>query len=205
MTTKDWTGNYNSIYKTIGASNHTEAEREEHDYYATSPIAVKLLCEIETFSHDILEPCCGEGHISKVLEEHGYNVESMDLIDRGYGKGGVNFLEYNEVIDKDIITNPPYSMAQEFVEHSMELITDGHKVAMFLKLSFLEGQGRHRMFEKYPPKTVWVSSARLGCAKNGEFKINKHGEPTVASAVAYAWFVWEKGFNGIPEIRWFNY
>ena len=205
MANKDWTGNYNSIYKTIGASNHTIEEREQYDYYATSPIATELLCEIETFSKDILEPCCGEGHISKVLIDHGYNVESMDLIDRGFGKGGVDFLKYNEVVDKDIVTNPPYSMAQEFVEHAMEIITDGHKVAMFLKLSFLEGQSRHKMFERYPPKTVWVSSARLGCAKNGEFKIGKNGQPTIASAVAQAWFVWEKGFQGIPEVRWFNY
>lgn len=204
MANKDWTGNYNSIYKTIGASNHCDDEREQHDYYATSPVAAKLLCEIETFSKDILEPCCGEGHISKVLEGYGYNVESMDLIDRGYGKGGVDFLKYNEVVDKDIVTNPPYSMAQEFVEHAMEIVTDGHKVAMFLKLSFLEGQGRRKMFEKYPPKTVWVSSSRLGCAKNGEFKIGRDGQPTIASAVAYCWIVWVKGFDGVPEIRWFN-
>lgn len=203
-TTKDWIGNYNSIYKTIGASNHTEEDREEHDYYATNPLAVELLCEIEMFSKDILEPCAGEGHISKVLESHGYNVESTDLIDRGYGKGGVDFLTCNQPINKDIITNPPYSKAQEFVEHAMELITDGHKVAMFLKLSFLEGQSRRQMFEKYPPKTVWVSSSRLGCAKNGEFKIGRDGKPTIASAVAYAWFIWEKEFNGSPTIKWFN-
>ena len=204
MINKDWVGNSKAVHSCLGASNHSETEREAHDYYATAPIATELLCSLETFSKNILEPCCGEGHIAKVLEAHGYNVQAMDLIDRGYGKGGVDFLTYDEYIDGDIITNPPYSMAQEFVEHAMELINDGHKVAMFLKLSFLEGKERNKMFKKYPPKRVWVSSSRLGCAKNGEFKTDKNGNLKADSAVAYCWFVWEKGFHGNPEIHWFN-
>ena len=53
---KDWTGNYNSIYRTLGASNHTENEREPNDYYATDPKAVEALLDRETFSHHIWEP-----------------------------------------------------------------------------------------------------------------------------------------------------
>ena len=204
MATKDWTGNSKAVHSCLGASNHSETEREANDYYATPPIATEMLCKIETFSKDILEPCCGEGHIAKVLEAHGYNVESMDLIDRGYGKGGVDFLKYNKSVKADIVTNPPYSMAQEFVEHAMELITNGHKIAMFLKLSFLEGKDRRKMFDKYPPKTVWVSSSRLGCAKNGEFKKDKRGVLKADSAVAYCWYIWEKGYSGDTIIKWFN-
>jgi hypothetical protein len=163
-----------------------------------------MLCELETFSKDILEPCCGQGHIAKVLEAQGYNVEAMDLIDRGFGKGGVDFLQYNEVVDADIITNPPYCLAAEFVEHAMDILTDGHKVAMFLKLTFLEGQGRRELFKKYPPKTIYVSVSRLGCAKNGEFKVDKNGNLKADSAVAYCWYIWEKGFHGDPTLKWFN-
>ena len=83
---KDWNGNYNSIYKTLGASNHTSNEREQHDYYATDPDAVKILLLYETFNNDIWECACGEGHISKVLEAAGYNVFSSDLIYRGFGE-----------------------------------------------------------------------------------------------------------------------
>lgn len=204
MINKDWTGNSKAVHSCLGASNHSETEREVHDYYATPPVATELLCSLETFSKNILEPCCGEGHIAKVLEAHGYNVQAMDLVDRGYGEGGVDFLTYDEYVNGDIITNPPYSMAQEFVEHAMELIKDGRKVAMFLKLSFLEGKERSKMFKKYPPKRIWVSSSRLGCAKNGEFKTDKNGNLKADSAVAYCWFVWEKGFHGNPEIHWFN-
>ena len=201
---QDWTGNSKAIFSCHGASNHSETERETNDYYATLPIATELLLGLETFSTDILEPCCGQGHISKVLEAHGYNVESFDLIDRGYGTGGVDFLQYNETVDKDIITNPPYVQAAEFVEHAIDIITNGHKVAMFLKLTFLEGQGRRALFTKYPPKTVYVSVSRLGCAKNGEFKIDKNGNLKADSAVAYCWYIWQKGFKGSPELKWFN-
>ena len=204
MAKKDWTGNSNSVYKNLGASNHCDEDREIHDYYATPPIATELLCEIEKFSNNIWEPCCGEGHIAKVLEDKGYSVESTDLIDRGFGVGEIDFLSCDGPIDKDIITNPPYSMAQEFVEHAMDIVTDGHKGVMFLKISFLEGKGRRELFKKYPPKTVWVSSSRLGCAKNGEFKLSKDGTLKADSAVAYGWFVWEKSYAGDTVIKWFN-
>jgi hypothetical protein len=71
---------------------------------------------------------------------------------------------------------------------------------MFLKIQFLEGKKRKILFEKFPPKTVYVSSSRILCAPNGDFEsMKKNG-----SAVAYCWFIWEKGFNGDPVIKWFN-
>ena len=114
---KDWTGNQTSIYKTLGASNHTEKDREENDFYATEPKAIDLLCEVEKFHEWILEPACGEGHLSKRLIENGYQVYSSDLIDRGYGMQ-FDFLE-TKSWHGDIITNPPYKFAQEFIEKSL--------------------------------------------------------------------------------------
>ena len=204
MTTKDWTGNSKAIYSCHGASNHSDTEREVNDYYATPPSAVEMLLKLENFSKSIMEPACGQGHIAEVLKSHGYTVCATDLINRGYGVGGVDFFNINEPTDMDIITNPPYSMAKEFVEHAMEIVTDGHKVAMFLKLTFLEGQGRRELFRKYPPKIVYVSTARIGCANNGEFKKDKKGNLKADSAVAYCWYVWQKGFNGAPTLKWFN-
>jgi hypothetical protein len=86
----------------------------------------------------------------------------------------------------------------------LEISTDGTKIAMFLKLQFLEGQARKELFLTNPPKVVYVSSSRLGCAKNGDFKTGKNGELMIESAVAYAWFVWEKGFKGATIIKWIN-
>ena len=204
MTTKDWTGNSKAIYSCHGASNHSDTEREVNDYYATPPSAVEMLLELENFSKSIMEPACGQGHIAEVLKSHGYTVCATDLVNRGYGVWGVDFFNINEPTDMGIITNPPYSMAKEFVEHAMEIVTDGHKVAMFLKLTFLEGQGRRELFRKYPPKIVYVSTSRIGCAKNGEVKKDKNGNLKADSAVAYCWYVWQKGFNGAPTLKWFN-
>lgn len=90
------------------------------------------------------EVACGEGHLSERLKEYGHEVYSTDLIDRGYGVGGIDFLECPVKWDGDILTNPPYKFAQQFVEHSLELINDGSKVFMFLKLQFLEGKARRK-------------------------------------------------------------
>lgn len=98
----------------------------------------------------------------------------------------------------DIITNPPYKYAREFVEHALEIIPDGRKVAMFLKIQFLETKGRRELFEKYPPKTVYVASGRLACAKNGEF--GRYSR----RAMCYAWYVWEKGYHGDTVLKWIN-
>lgn len=203
MGSKDWIGNSNSIYMTLGASNHTEKEREVNDYYATEPKAVELLLEQETFSPDVWEPACGEGHISEVLKAHGYNVLSSDLIDRGYEDAMVmDFFEVTgNVIGRDIITNPPYKYAKDFVYHALDISPFGTKVAMFLKVQFLEGKERRKLFEEYPPRVIYVASGRLLCAKNGDFQRMKEGG---GSAVAYAWFVWEKGYNGSPIVKWIN-
>jgi hypothetical protein len=61
MDNKDWLGNSKTVFTTLGASSHSKDEREQHDYYATDPKAVKMLLELETFNKNILEPCCGGG------------------------------------------------------------------------------------------------------------------------------------------------
>lgn len=148
---KDWTGNSRSAHATLGARNYALEERETHDYYATEPKALELLLEVEQFSEKVWECACGEGHLSKVLKAHGHKVLSTDLIDRGYGIGGIDFLQWSSPFGGDIITNPPYKYALEFVEKALCLIPEGHKVAMFLKLQFLEGKARRAFFEKAPP------------------------------------------------------
>lgn len=191
-----------SNFTRIGASNHSLNVREENDYYATDPIAAQLLLELEVFSPNIWECACGEGHLSEVFIKKGYNVKSTDLIDRGYGESGIDFLTTKDYIFYgDIITNPPYKYAQQFVEKSLEIIPEGNKVAMFLRLLFLEGKKRKEMFKKFPPKTIYVSSSRIDCARNGDFSSMKNNG---GGAMAYAWFVWEKGYTGETLLKWFN-
>ena len=183
--------------RTLGSTSITKADREENDFYATEPKAVELLLAEETFANNILEPCCGQKHITNVLEQAGYTVKSSDLIDRNVGADIQDFFEITDW-DGDIISNPPYKNALDFVKHSLEIVKEGSKVAMFLKILFLEGKTRKEFFEKHPPKVIYVASGRLNCAKNGDF------DKYTTGAVCYAWFVWEKGFTGEPVIRWIN-
>ena len=142
------------VFTTLGSSNHVPEEREAFDYYATDPRAVEMLLEPEQFSPVIWEPACGEGHISKVLQAHGYEVISTDLIYRGFGDPEpLDFLkEMLDDFEGDIITNPPYSMGLEFVQRALESVRPGGKVAMFLKVQFLEGQKRGEFFKHTPPE-----------------------------------------------------
>ena len=190
-----------STFVTLGATNHGAFDRQTDDYYATDPKALELLLELEQFSKDVWEPACGEGHLSKVLLHHGYNVKSTDLIDRGYGEGGVDFLASSGPVDSDIVTNPPYKYALEFVEHALDVVTDGHKVAMLLRLNFLEGKKRRELFDVAPPARVYVASGRINCCKNGDFSKSQRENN---SAQAYAWFVWEKDYTGDTILKWFN-
>ena len=204
---KDWTGNKKSTFVTLGASNHSDGEREINDFYATDPKALEIFLDALDRDgiklHDyIWEPACGMGHLSKVLENKGYKVLSTDLIDRGYGivdndSDFINGKFYTHTtFDGDILTNPPYKYAKEFVETALNKIAYEHYVIMFLKIQFLEGKERRKLFDEYPPKYVYVNSARQTCYINGDMS------KKMSSATCYCWFIWEKGFTGEPIIRW---
>ena len=200
---KDWTGNSKSKYVMLGASNHSDKERQNDDFYATNPHALEIL--LDSLKRDgfelhkyIWECACGEGHLSNVLEKNGYVTTNTDLVDRGYKNNfqQLDFLTTDTIFDGDILTNPPYKYAREFVEHALDILKDGYYCIMLLKIQFLEGQTRLNLFKKYPPKYVYVNSARQLCAMNGEFEKYK------ATAICYCWFIWEKGYMGEPVIRW---
>ncbi len=193
-------GTHNT-FMMIGATNHSKSERQTDDYYATDPHAMELLLDEEEFSHHVWECACGKGHLSNVLEQRGYDVCSTDLVDRGYGESGIDFLKSDDEFDGDIITNPPFKYAQEFVEHALEVVAPGHKVAMLLRLQFLEGVRRRELFDAHPPRTIYIPSHRITCVKNATEEQNFNDN---RGAQAYAWFVWDKEFSGSPTVKWIN-
>lgn len=190
-----------SVFNTLGASNHTEEERSKNDFYATSPLAVRKLLQLEQFDENIWEPACGMNHITNVLRQHGYKVRTSDIVNMT-GEPDIELLDiftYNGTFDGDIISNPPYSLGKEFTEKCLEIVPEGHKVAMFLKLQFLESKKRYDLFKKYPPKVIYVSINRLGCSKTGQF----NEDDNCSSAICYCWYIWEKGYTGDTIIKWF--
>lgn len=90
----------------------------------------------------------------------------------------------------------------------MELLTDetedtcNGQMAMFLKIQFLEGAKRKELFEKYPPKYIYVFRNRMATWNNGE-PLDPNGKRW-ATTMCHAWFVWEKGSTTEPIIRWLD-
>lgn len=197
--TRDWIGNKKSTFTCLGASNHVEHDRAEYDYYATDPLAAQLLLEVEPELDNIWECACGEGHLAKVFGDCDKLGLATDLVDRGFGDEFLDFLKPDAYFwNGDIVTNPPYKYALEFVKQAIKTVAWKRKVCMFLKLTFLEGKARKEFFKQYPPKIVYVCSSRIKCAINGDF------DSIGSSATAYAWFVWEKGYTGDTVLKWIN-
>lgn len=165
------------------------------DFYETPTWATEELLKRERFEGTILEPACGLGAISKVLENDGYTVRSQDIEERGYGTGGVDFLKQGDSAG-NIVTNPPFSKALEFVQWS-KLVAD-NKIAMILKLTFLESSKRHAMFtdKDFPLARIYVFCKRVDMYAFGQ------EQPVNGGTIAYAWFIWDKSHIGYPEIRW---
>lgn len=175
----------------VGTNN--DGSRPKDDFYPTPPGATLALLQAESFDREVWEPACGDGAISKTLISQGYTVHSTDLFNHGYGQPGLNFFSFQEPIADTIITNPPFTLAEEWIRHAQGLgIT---KMALLLKLAFLEGQKRSRLLKRSPLAKVLVFSNRLIMTRNGE-------EPRGGGMIAFAWFIWDSSHSGPPVIDW---
>jgi len=177
-----------------------DGQREINDFYPTNSKVTQALLDRETFTGKTWEPACGEGDMSKVLIENGLDVISSDLIDRGYGQGGVDFLNDNEIkkygkVD-NIITNPPFSLGKEFVLQAKKYARK--KVCIINKTLFLDSVGRYEMWQDkdFPLKTMYQLVGRI------PFRKNNVSEERTGGLLSFAWFVYEKGYTGNPEIKW---
>lgn len=173
--------------------------RAAHDFYPTPPEGTRALLSVERFAGSIWEPACGNGAISKVLQAHGYAVVSTDLIHRGYGTGGINFLTEQSSRAVNIVTNPPYGrgLADSFVRHALRLTqSTGGTVAMLLNLASLAHPLRHHQWARQPPSAVYILD-NLTCWPNGI-------ERGAAAEQRYCWAIWRPGHQGRPSLWWLS-
>jgi hypothetical protein len=154
------------------------------DFYPTPAWATHALFDrIGPLKGRLWEPACGDGSMARViLERCDVYLYPTDLHDRGYGGVGVDFLTAEPWKCDHVVTNPPYSLAEPFVRHALGLASG--TVAMLLKLNFLEGVKRKKLFQERPPAWVYVFSRRI-----------KFPMPSGqgGGVLAYAWFVWTPG------------
>jgi hypothetical protein len=184
----------NKLTKFRLAGHNLENNREKNDFYPTPPMATERLLDVEQFNGEIWECACGDGAISDVLINKGFNVYSSDLIDRGYGETGIDFLLSNRKTE-NIITNPPFKLSLEFVYKALELTNN--KVAFMLRINFLEGVARQKMFQETPLEKVHIFSRRITFTNPNSNK-KTHG----GGMLAFAWFIWNKNYNGKPTLNW---
>ena len=170
--------------------HNANGDRSENDFYATPSLATQELLRKEAFNGSLWECACGNGAISKVLINNGYDVYSSDLINRGYGKQ-LDFLQSDKKVD-NIITNPPFNLSTEFTLHALKLARK--KIIMLNKLSFLEGIKRNKeIFSQNKLKNIYVFSKRLNFLKqNGKSN----------GLMAFAWFVFDNNYKGKANLEW---
>lgn len=168
-----------------------QSKRPNHDFYPTPPEISEALLSVESFQGSAWEPACGDGHMSRVIESHGLDCFSSDIRSGTYGEE-LDFLKANRSVD-NIITNPPFKLDDEFAEHSPKCATK--KVALMLRLAFLASVKRIPLFQNkdFPLKRVIVLTPRPSLQAG---KISN-----VRGMTDYAWFVWEKGYEGEPIVR----
>lgn len=150
------------------------------DFYRTPYYVTQELLQREQFTGQVYDPACGDGAIVEVLRDYRINAAGND-IDRGF-----NFLETPGTYT-NIVTNPPFRFATQFLERALE--TTQFKVCFFVRLAFLEGQRRRPILESSPLRTVYVFSERVSFTDK-------------AGTMAFAWMVWEQGYDGLPAIKW---
>ena len=186
------------VVNTVGASNLSNKDREDLDFYQTPSFATQSLLDLRLVeAHNIWEPMAGNGAIAEVLKQNKYlNVTTSDIVQRDYKLDFIqDFFNMKEfpvsMLEKGgrgIITNPPYNVADDFILHALSTLKADY-LAVFLPVRYLEGSKLYlEIYQHYKPRDVIVFARRLGCYKDSDVKsgvkITDHG---IASAVAYMW------------------
>jgi hypothetical protein len=164
----------------LGCPSHIN-QREKHDFYQTPPECTEALIAAEDIRMppQVWDPCCGAGDISRVLEASGRDVVSTDLIDRGFGRGGIDFLTLSMPLAPAIVTNPPFECAEAILRHAARI---GVEYLVFLhKAHWLNAAKRARLIEEvWCPARCWLLTWRP------DFK--GQGAPTMDCS----WYVFER-------------
>jgi hypothetical protein len=178
------------------SANNVKGQRKKSDFYETPYSITRHLLELDLFEYEsttVCEPACGSGAITKVLGEKwdGGLITSYDK--------EKDFLTENNTYDY-IITNPPFSLAFEFVQKSKEVAL--RKFALLLPLSYLHGKKRYDNIyndTEYGLEKVYVFTRypMLGDELRDDGKYN-------TGMMVYAWYIFKNHYSNSPTINWID-
>lgn len=175
----------------------TVFDREKDEFYETPPELARPMLGLEQFEGDIWEPACGMGALSRVLSTACETVISTDLVDRGYGVGGVDFLKEQRLRAPNIVTNPPFLLWGAFAKHALKL--GARKVVLMHRQTILGNVGTSGIMERTGLARILLANRRVAILPPGAIDFGH--SPRGGS---YAWYVWERGHVGDPTAKWFS-
>lgn len=183
---------------------HSGYARVDSDYYREPAWITDALLDAVQFTGTILDPCCGGGRIPSRCLDRGLHATGSDIVDRGFGRVQDVF-DRTEPLD-NIISNPPFTLAERVARHAFTIVR--HRIALLLRLPFLEGKCRDALYARFPPTLILASRKRVSCPPG---RLGRDGpkdrwgallEPEeTGGKMPYAWFIWQIGHVGDTVIR----
>lgn len=168
-------------------------DRVANDWYCEDRAVVDALLDVEPLSGMCWDPSCGGGNIPQAIIARGQSCFASDVADRGYGEPYTDFFTHERHV-ANIVTNPPYGVIEPYIRRALAFTTG--KVCILARLALLEGMKRQALFRETPLARVWVSSRRVSMPPGGT------DVKAAGGTVAYAWFVWQRGYAGKPTLDW---
>ena len=194
----------NSLTDIYVGVKQKDPKRNDNDLYPTPPLATFILHKYIKLPQNIVEPCAGRGNISIELMRHGYNVRSFDLheYDNPLCKieTGHDVLELNKPDGAQaLVTNPPYhkDLPRKIAEKG---VAEYDLTALFVRLTFLEGKKRNKLFTNHPPSDIIFLSDRIRFDTGLIEPIEKKDQ--LVGMIAYAWVVFRKKHDGSTNLKW---
>ena len=191
------------------SSTNRGYDRHKADYYVTPKYVVeeflKEFKKFETIEGNILDPCCGGSEKDpatyvEVLKDNCTDciIHSVDIREDSKSDAILDFLEYdfgNKWKPNVIISNPPFYLAKEFIEKSLNLVNEGGFVIMLLRLNFFGSKARRPFFKNNMPKYCFIHHKRISFIPDwvNKERLEKGEKKLTADSIEYAHFVWQKG------------
>jgi hypothetical protein len=168
-------------------------DRQGHDWYCEPGYTVRSLFDRVRFTGPIHDPCCGRGMIPTIAAEYGHQASGSDLVHRGQGVGGIDFLTDNTQ-RQTLIFNPPFKIAAAFVLHALDVAPE---VAVLVKVQFLNSQSRYdQLYSRRPPSFVLVLSRRPSMPPGDVNQKPRNGTDE------FTWLVWGTTALGVTTLDW---